>query len=252
MTVTTGTLPCTAVAITDAVNLTRFSCLAPPGPGFGAVLLNVTVTGLPSALVPLPYAAPEVHSVSGSPCDAELLCTVIINGANLGLRNSLTGPEPMVRIGGVPCDQPLVLDSGRLQCITPAGVVVGPFHVVVSLNGQNSSESVVLDRLCGDGRYAPKGALCGPCPPNAQCIGLFPMPLPLPGFYPLSLTEFAACVPVKACVGVDADAVGALFRALLADSAQNATAQAMITTLLRVFSGVGSDEAPVCLAVACV
>ena len=96
-----------------------------------------------------------------------------------------------------------------------------------------------MDRLCGEGRYAPVGAACGPCPSNAMCIELFPVPLPLPGFYPLSLTEFAACVPVTACVGVDVDAVGTLYRALLSDSARNATAQSLVTSLLRLFSGPG-------------
>ncbi len=42
---------------------------------------------------------------------------------------------------------------------------------------------------------------------NAECVGLFPLPLARPGFYPLSLEEFVSCVPADACPGVDTSAL---------------------------------------------
>ena len=50
---------------------------------------------------------------------------------------------------------------------------------------------------------------------NAACVALFPVPLPLPGFYSASLTSFSSCVPASACPGVDAQLVSTAFRALL-------------------------------------
>ncbi len=70
---------------------------------------------------------------------------------------------------------------------------------------------------------------CGGSPPypccpaqNAKCVGLFPIPLPLPGFFGESLTSFASCVPPEACPGVDAAAVSSLYRQHL-DSVSSAT-----------------------------
>jgi hypothetical protein len=41
---------------------------------------------------------------------------------------------------------------------------VGRYPVIVSLNGQNSSGSVTISRLCAAAQYAPPGELCGECP----------------------------------------------------------------------------------------
>ena len=181
MTVTIGGQPCSGVTVTDALALTQFVCTAPTGPGVGDVRLQVTVADSGNASTPFLYSAPAVTGVSPSPCNAEATCPLVLTGSNLGLKNSITSPEPVVTLGDVPCSQPIVVDSSRVLCTAPAGVVVGRYPVVLSLNGQNSSGSVALDRLCGDGRYGPRGSLCGPCPPNANCITMFPVPLPLPG-----------------------------------------------------------------------
>jgi hypothetical protein len=61
-------------------------------------------------------------------------------------------------------------------------------------------------------------AVFGCCPrgmQNAECVALFPVPLPRPGFYSASLTSFSSCVPASACPGVDAQRVAASLRALL-------------------------------------
>jgi hypothetical protein len=50
-----------------------------------------------------------------------------------------------------------------------------------------------------------------PCPQNAECVALFPLPLPKPGFYADSMTKFVSCVPAAACPGVNASAVAAAF-----------------------------------------
>jgi hypothetical protein len=42
---------------------------------------------------------------------------------------------------------------------------------------------------------------------NAECVGLFPLPVARPGFYPLSLEEYVSCVPADACPGVDTSAL---------------------------------------------
>jgi hypothetical protein len=46
---------------------------------------------------------------------------------------------------------------------------------------------------------------------NAECVGLFPLPVARPGFYPLSLEEYASCVPAEACPGVDSAALRTAF-----------------------------------------
>jgi hypothetical protein len=50
---------------------------------------------------------------------------------------------------------------------------------------------------------------------NAECVGLFPAPLPRQGFFTRSLQEYGSCVPAAACPGVDAGAVTASYRVLL-------------------------------------
>ncbi len=50
---------------------------------------------------------------------------------------------------------------------------------------------------------------------NAACVALFPIPVPLPGFYSTSLTQFSSCVPASACLGVDVQRVTASFSSLL-------------------------------------
>jgi hypothetical protein len=115
--------------------------------------------------------------------------------------------------------------------------------VTVSLNAQNSSGSVTLDRLCTTAQYALPGFFCGPCPKvggscgvvrqrtpyqvplppsppvptpqNAECVDMFPVPLPRPGYYPATLTEFVACVPSAACPGVDTTSVQSAYARLL-------------------------------------
>jgi hypothetical protein len=68
--------------------------------------------------------------------------------------------------------------------------------------------------------------LCVPmsrsCAQNAECVALFPAPLPLPGFYASSLTEFPACVPSIACPGMDAPAVASAYTQLLGSDALDA------------------------------
>lgn len=128
---------------------------------------------------------------------------------------------------------------------------VGAYRLAVSLNGQNSTARVVVYRLCREGQFGLPGRACGSCPEvrmssvsgcqfcgdeddwvrlraavcrvsrplalmqNAACVAMFPVPLPLPGFYSSSLTSFSSCVPASACPGVDAQLVSATFRALL-------------------------------------
>ena len=117
-------------------------------------------------------------------------------------------------------------------------MLVGRYPVVVRLNGQNSSVPVFLDRLCTAGQFGLPGSFCKPCPKvrkpdpisnrfrtisphptpldrvyppihlqNADCVSLFPAPLPHPGYYPVSLTDFVACIPASACPGIDAAGV---------------------------------------------
>jgi hypothetical protein len=120
------------------------------------------------------------------------------------------------------CEQPLLFNSSALQC-TIGAADVGRCTVSVSLNNQSSTQNVTLDRLCGEGRFGLPGEPCGPCPSNAQCVALFPVPLPLPGFYPVSLAEFIACVPQVACAGVDVEEVRALVAQLRQGPGANAS-----------------------------
>lgn len=249
MTVAIGNLSCGDVTVTQPVTLSEFTCLAPAGPGLGNVSLHVTVNGSGTAHSPFLYDPPQVLGVQGSPCDAEAVCLLRVTGTNLGLKNSQTSPEPLVYVGDQLCQQPLLSNSSWLQC-TVGPSVVGRTRVVVSLNNQNSTQAVNVDRLCGDDRFGLPGEPCSACPSSAQCVGLFPVPLPLPGFYPVSLTEFLACVPTTACAGVDVAEV----RAMLAASQSSADASRVLERVLTQFLELrvgASGNSTVCLCVHC-
>jgi hypothetical protein len=118
------------------------------------------------------------------------------------------------RAGAGLCQQINVVNSTMLTCLAPASIV-GKHSVVVSLNGRNSTNSLSLYRLCAAGRFARPGQRCSSCPRNAVCLAMFPVPLPLPGFFALSLSELQSCVPVTACPGVDALEVEEMYARLL-------------------------------------
>ena len=160
----------------------------------------------------------------------------------------MTVSQPYYCAGNETCLQVNLINSTTVSCTAPS-MVTGRHRVVVTLNGQSSSGSVTVDRLCGDGSFALPGRACQPCPKvgvlrasvplqlhhflsarthcassslprqTAHCVGMFPVPLPVTGFYPLSLTEFSACVPPAACPGVNADAVRAAYARVLSGTA---------------------------------
>ncbi len=76
-----------------------------------------------------------------------------------------------------------------------------------------------------------------PCVQNAECLLLFPVPLPRPGFYSQSLARFTSCVPAAACPGVDAVLVTAQYRSLLAGGAGTSM---QLDAMLRQFFQVAS------------
>jgi hypothetical protein len=49
------------------------------------------------------------------------------------------------------------------------------------------------------------------CVYTASVCGRVQVPLQRPGFYPVSLTNFVACVPPSACNGIDAAAVAVVY-----------------------------------------
>jgi hypothetical protein len=81
MEVTIGAQPCAGVVITDNATLGELSCVAPPGPGFGAVQLRVTVEGSGTGAIRFAYDAPVVTRVLGSPCDAAAVCSIQVRPA---------------------------------------------------------------------------------------------------------------------------------------------------------------------------
>jgi hypothetical protein len=83
MEVTIGTQPCAGVVITDNATLGELMCVAPAGPGFGAVQLRVTVEGSGTGSIRFAYDAPSVTQVLGSPCDAAAVCPIQVRPALL-------------------------------------------------------------------------------------------------------------------------------------------------------------------------
>ena len=81
MEVTIGAQPCTSVVITDNTTLGELTCVAPPGPGFGAVQLRVTVDGSGTGSIRFAYDAPVVTRVLGSPCDAAAVCSIQVRAS---------------------------------------------------------------------------------------------------------------------------------------------------------------------------
>jgi hypothetical protein len=54
------------------------------------------------------------------------------------------------------------------------------------------------------------------CVCSVSVCGRVQVPLQRPGFYPVSLTNFVACVPPSACSGIDAGAVASVYGRLRA------------------------------------
>jgi hypothetical protein len=120
---TIGDTPCDDVVVTDSVGLGVLRCTAPSGPGIGDVRLQVTVAGGGNASVPFLYAAPAVTRLSVVACAADGNVVIQVHGTNLGLRNSLTSPDPVVYIGDSVCFQPLLHNSTAVQCTALASPV---------------------------------------------------------------------------------------------------------------------------------
>jgi hypothetical protein len=190
MTVTIGNKPCDAVSVVAPDTLTSFTCYAPSEPGVEDVQLRVRVDNGGSATTRFLYDPPHIASVSPNPCQSNASCPVTIKGTNLGLA---TAPSTLVFIGelclcmGTAYRSPLsslnltlaVLgcrEAGNMRCVqlsivnhreatcTAPTMPVGRHAVVVSRNGQNSSGSVVMDRLCGVAQFAFPGQYCDACP----------------------------------------------------------------------------------------
>jgi hypothetical protein len=134
---TIGGTPCDDVVVTDSVGLGVLRCTAPPGPGIGDVQLQVTVTGGGNASVPFLYTAPAVTRLSVVACAADGNVVIQVHGTNLGLRNSLTSPDPVVYIGDSVCSQPLLHNSTAVQC-TALASPVGAYPVTGVYAGECS------------------------------------------------------------------------------------------------------------------
>jgi hypothetical protein len=68
---------------------------------------------------------------------------------------------------------------------------------------------------------------------------MLPVPLPLPGFYALSLSELQSCVPLAACPGVDASKVEATFAQLLLRDDRT-----VLNALLDGFAALAEEAVP--------
>ncbi len=78
---------------------------------------------------------------------------------------------------------------------------------------------------------------------NAECLLLFPVPLPRPGFYSQSLALFTSCVPAAACPGVDAALVATQYHMLVAGGPTSAPQlEAMLQQFFRAATA-GSTNA---------
>jgi hypothetical protein len=70
---------------------------------------------------------------------------------------------------------------------------------------------------------------------NAECVNMFPVPLPRPGYFASSLTELQACVPPAACPGVTPTVVDAAYQQLLGSSSRDD----QVDRLLEWFNSTG-------------
>jgi hypothetical protein len=131
-TVSIGGLPCTSPVVTDVANFGVVRCIAPSGPGFGDVRLEVAVASGGNTSVPFLYAAPEVTGLSVTVCPADVNFVIQVMGTNIGLRNSVNSPDPVVYIGNTRCFQPVLpslTDVPTVQC-TALASPVGAYPVV--------------------------------------------------------------------------------------------------------------------------
>ena len=77
----------------------------------------------------------------------------------------------VVPAGGYVCAV-LTATSSELTCMLPVAPV-GRDLVIVSLFGINSTDTVYIDRMCGEGYFALPGSLCQPCPAVSHRLLLY-------------------------------------------------------------------------------
>ncbi len=81
-------------------------------------------------------------------------------GANFGLPSQ---PLPVVFIGNSVCGSVNRIQTSRLECRVPLSPV-GRQLVIVALDGHNSTQSVFIERMCGEGYTGVPGRQCTLCP----------------------------------------------------------------------------------------
>jgi hypothetical protein len=114
MDVAIGTQPCGGVVVTDNATLGELTCVAPPGPGFGAVQLRVVVQGSGTGSIRFSYDAPVVAGVVGSPCDASATCPVQVGAIPACWpieRSNCCSPSRRAARGVTSCPRPPCVDA---------------------------------------------------------------------------------------------------------------------------------------------
>jgi hypothetical protein len=214
---------CTSVAVNSGLD--RLSCTAPAGSGVAVVTLTVCGQSVNASFT---YDPPAITTIHPSTIDAlSEEGTLTIFGNDFGLT---VQPAPIVYVGDRLCGSVSRFSPSEIQCRTPKSLI-GRQWVIVSFAGQNSSQIVYVERMCGEGYTGLPGTPCKPCPnvrtclcrvvvrsvevnlvvwhdvQGARCPRFYPQPLPAPGYYPINRDTFAQCVPVEACPGGDISAL---------------------------------------------
>jgi hypothetical protein len=138
---------------------------------------------------------------------------VSIGGLNFGTPPLDRSNEPLhvVTIGYSNCSSVEWVSDSLLSCMPRGVFAAGEYAVSVtflqvrvrnpSLTASGSRSTGRIVALCPPGFFGRAGEQCMPCPKSAVCTGGGMDPVSLPGFYPISRTDFTMCQPMEACLG---------------------------------------------------
>jgi hypothetical protein len=185
-------------------------CVAPPRQVDTDNVVVVVVDGQSSTPLPLQFAAPsvtsstppEVDAVPPQQGEAAGPRRVVMHGVNFGVRYRSDVPiSHTIMLGPYPCTDVAWQSNTALICTPNDNMRAGVYNVTVAVAGQASIAPFVLRVSCPRGHFGQAGEGCTPCPDGALCSGRDKDPVAARGFFPLSRTLFAACVPPEACAG---------------------------------------------------
>lgn len=157
-----------------------------------------------------------ITAVSPTTIDALDGSALNISGVNFAPINSDPTVHAQVFVGSVSCAVQF-MSSSAILCLSARSQLIGPSNLTVltwrtgianestsagpdALNSQLSL-AVAVNLSCPVNYYGLVGNFCSLCPVEAYCAGGLALPVALPGYYRVGITDFLQCSPAIACPG---------------------------------------------------